>query len=220
MIRCFFADVEFSRKSYSQFGEDLVLSSFIKTKEKGFYVDVGAYHPKKFSNTYFYYTKGWCGINIDAKPGSMELFKDKRKRDINLEIGVSKKERETNFYIFKESAYNTFSKNLADRYINQGILLHKKISVETMRLENILDKYLPAYQEISFMSVDAEGLDLEVLESNNWTKYKPKYILCESHDVNITNVQETDIYKFLVSKEYKLISIVYLSLIFEYEPKS
>lgn len=57
IVRYFFPDIKFSRKSYSQFGEDLVLSSFIDTSKKGFYVDVGAYQPKRFSNTYFYYKK-------------------------------------------------------------------------------------------------------------------------------------------------------------------
>lgn len=210
-----------SKKSYSLAGEDIVLSIFILEADRiknGFYVDIGAYNPVRFSNTYYFYRKGWNGINIDAKPGSMDTFKRKRNRDINLEIGISKKEDKIDFYIFEESAYNTFSKDLADIHIKQGIPLDKKILLETKRLENILDQYLPANKKIDFMNIDVEGLDFEVLESNNWDKYKPSYILIEMHNINIEHIRNSNIYKFLMEKHYRLVSLAYITLIFKYEP--
>lgn len=211
--------VKLYRKSYSQFGEDMVLSSFLFEDkiENGFYVDVGAYHPKKYSNTYFYYKKGWSGINIDAKPGSMELFNKQRRRDINLEVGVSKEEKKLYFYIFKESAYNTFSKELADSCMKNKIPFDKKVEINNLRLENILDKYLPKNKKIDFMSIDVEGLDLQVLESSNWSKYIPTYVLIEMHNFSIKSIMESDIYRFLINKGYKLVSVVYITLIFKYE---
>ena len=80
------------KKSYAQDGEDVALAAFYDTQKgyKGFYVDIGAHHPKRFSNTYFFYKKGWSGINIDAMPGSMHGFRLLRTRDINLEMGISR----------------------------------------------------------------------------------------------------------------------------------
>ncbi|MFA6463631.1 MAG: FkbM family methyltransferase [Candidatus Paceibacterota bacterium] len=207
-----------SRKSYSMAGEDIVLSTFLLEADKikkGFYVDIGAYKPVRFSNTYYFYKKGWSGINIDAKPGSMAVFNRKRKRDINLEIGISKNESKIDFYIFEESAYNTFSKDLADSHINQGISLAKKVVIETKRLENVLDQYLPVNKKIDFMNIDVEGFDLEVLESNNWNKYNPSYILIEMHDTDLENIKNSSLYNFLVSKNYKLVSMAYITLIFK-----
>ena len=60
--------------SYSQQGEDMILKSLFQDHQSGFYVDVGAHHPSRFSNTYFFYLRGWRGINIDAMPGSMAAF--------------------------------------------------------------------------------------------------------------------------------------------------
>jgi hypothetical protein len=59
---------------YSQEGEDLIASRLFPNQSTGFYVDIGAHHPTRFSNTYLLYTKGWRGINIDPLPGSKELF--------------------------------------------------------------------------------------------------------------------------------------------------
>ena len=56
---------ELSLLSFSQEGEDLILNRFLGKKEKGFYVDIGAHDPKRFSNTNIFYERGWTGINID-----------------------------------------------------------------------------------------------------------------------------------------------------------
>ena len=83
-------------RSYAQEVEDRVLSSLLfklhggKHIYDGFYVDVGAHHPYRYSNTCFFYKQGWHGINIDAMPGSMVSFENSRPRDINLESGIGR----------------------------------------------------------------------------------------------------------------------------------
>ncbi|MCX2716544.1 hypothetical protein OQH61_02215 [Helicobacter sp. MIT 21-1697] len=79
----------FQNKSYAQQGEDLILQEMLNNIQYGFYVDVGAHHPFRFSNTYLFYQKGWKGINIDAMPNSMKLFSRFRPRDINIECGIA-----------------------------------------------------------------------------------------------------------------------------------
>src|SRR5713226_7824178 len=100
---------EFSHVSYSQFGEDMVLKKIFQDKPDGFYVDVGAFHPKYYSNTYLLYLKGWKGINIDATPGSMEAFKRIRPRDCNLEMPIGSRKQTLTYYMFEEPAFNGFS---------------------------------------------------------------------------------------------------------------
>jgi hypothetical protein len=74
--------------SYAQEGEDMVLRRIFEDQPLGFYVDVGAHHPVRFSTTYFFYRRGCRGINIDATPGSMDAFRRLRPRDINLEVAI------------------------------------------------------------------------------------------------------------------------------------
>ena len=206
---------KFSRRSFSQFGEDLVLFNFIDRNSLGFYVDIGAFHPYKFSNTYFFYRRGWRGLNIDARPGSMKIFDKKRKRDINLEIGIADNEKQSIFYVFEDYAYNTFSKKIADNWQEKGNKLKKIIQVKTEKLAKILDEYLPQGTKISFMSIDVEGLDLVVLQSNDWSRYCPTCVLVEAHDFDFKNIGQSEIYNFLTAKGYRLVSIIYITLIFK-----
>jgi FkbM family methyltransferase len=215
-IKSFFIG-RYSIKSYSQSGEDAVLSLFLGNIKNGFYVDIGAHHPKRFSNTFMFYKKGWSGINIDPMPGIINLFNTQRKRDITLEIGISEKGGSLDYYMFNESALNGFSSNLFnERHNNKDIYKIVGIKkIKTIPLGDVLDQYLPENKNIDFMSIDVEGLDFEVLKSNNWNKYKPKFLLIEFLDKNIEEVIRDDIYKFLINLNYIFIAKTQLTCIFK-----
>lgn len=199
--------------SYSQEGEDLILNKLFNNKKTGLYVDVGAYHPVKFSNTYFFYKRGWSGINIDAMPGSMRLFRRKRKRDINIESGIAMHETSVMYYRFEESAYNTFSEELAER--NKGISQYKDaVSVRCQPLSYFLRKHIESSQKIDFMSIDVEGYDLEVLKSNDWEKFVPKVILIEDHAFNIEIPSHSKVFNYLKEKGYNVYAKTGNNLIF------
>lgn len=198
--------------SYSQEGEDKILFSLFGNDQKknGFYVDVGAHHPKRYSNTYISYLAGWTGINIDANHEAIKLFNKFRPRDINLAIGVSEKSEKLTYHVFNEPALNTFDQEVAFNIINNSNF--KKINellLEVMPLSRILDTYLPKGQVIDFLNIDVEGKDLDVLKSNDWSKYIPLYILIEIHSdydqeegFSFDEILNSDITFFLKSKGY------------------
>ena len=200
----------YSLKTYSQEGEDLILNRILGDKKKGFYVDVGAHHPKRFSNTYFFYKKGWNGINIDAMPGSMKLFNIYRSKDINLEIPISSRPQNLTYHLFDEPALNGFSNKLSQKRnkISSYSLL-STIELKTDTLSNVLDTYLKADQKIDFMTIDVEGLDFEVLKSNNWEKYRPSIILIEILVKNLNQINSDEIHLFLKEKKYELFAKTY-----------
>ena len=67
------------RKTYSQFKEDIFLKKYFQNINQGFYVDIGCYHPIKYSNTALLYNKGWSGINLDLNQTSIDLFNIHKK---------------------------------------------------------------------------------------------------------------------------------------------
>ncbi|MFD2512664.1 FkbM family methyltransferase [Pontibacter locisalis] len=198
-------DLRFGNVSYAQEGEDLLLNRIFENHLEGVYVDVGAHHPKRFSNTYIFYKKGWRGINIDPMPKSMDVFNKIRPLDINLEVGISKVEQTLTYYMFDEPALNGFNLKVAEErndHTNYSIIDRKQI--KTLPLHQVLDSYLSENKRISFLSVDVEGLDLVVLESNNWEKYRPTIILVEILHSCIEDILKSDINLFLESKNYTL----------------
>jgi len=194
----------FAVKSYSQEGEDMILRRIFDKVKTGFYVDVGAYHPKKYSNTYYFYKLGWSGINIDAMPGSMKKFNSIRAKDINLEIPIASKKQKLTYYAFNEPALNSFSKELSyERNGKDGYRIIFEKEIETFTLSEVLDKHLPKnIKEINFFSIDVESLDFDVLQSNNWEKYRPLIVLIEDLKFNINKLDTSNIYNYLKERGY------------------
>ncbi len=205
----------YSTKSYSQEGEDMILQRIFYPRDEGFYIDVGAHHPKRFSNTYLFYKRGWSGINIDAMPGSMTLFKKIRPRDLNIEIAIAKDEKEIDFFIFDESpALNTCDEEVGLSRSGDQTVRRQKVLTKT--LKQVLVEYLPEDTKISFLSIDVEGLDLEVLQSNDWQIFRPEYILVESLNFkSLSEIKDNEICEFLKCQKYTLIAKTVNTLIFE-----
>jgi FkbM family methyltransferase len=204
-----------ARKSYSQEGEDLILARVFEQVERGFYVDVGALDPKRFSNTHLFYQKGWSGINIDATPGSMEQFKHIRPRDINLEIAISATKKTMTFFVFNESALNSFDRELSKSRNKGNYHIQEEIQISTQTLKEVLAKYASPKQKISFLSVDVEGLDLEVIQSNDWNQFRPEYVLIECLDLDFKQITENSVYQFMCEHGYTFFAKTVYTVIFK-----
>ena len=100
--------------------------------------------------------------------------------------------------------------------------IEKKIDIQTNTLENILDNY--SINKIDLLTIDVEGFELKVLKGLNFDKYKPCVIVVEFLDLeankweipynNLDNVLKSEIYSFLINKNYKLVNWVNGDLVF------
>ena len=194
----------------------MVLKAFYEARKgyKGFFVDVGAHHPVRYSNTLYFYKKGWRGINIEPTPTAMRMFKLLRGRDINLNVGVAEKKGELTFYCFDEPALNSFSQEAALKASASGrYTISAELKIPVVPLREILADHVPPGQKIDFMSVDVEGLDLEVLRSNDWSRFSPEFLLVEGH-VEFAKLAEDEVYQFLAGKGYSLVAKTFRTLFF------
>lgn len=202
---------------YGQDGEDLILDRLLERQAQGFYVDVGAHHPVRFSNTYLFYRRGWHGINIDAMPGSMKKFERVRPRDINIECGVAGSAGKLTYHRFNEPALNTFDATEAQYKNKPPYQLLDTVEVAVERLDALLARHLPSGQRIDFLSVDVEGKDEEVLRSNDWTQYRPRFILAETLRTDMLSLGECPVVRFMLGVGYKPVAKAYNTSFFERE---
>ncbi|MBC7932643.1 MAG: FkbM family methyltransferase [Rubrivivax sp.] len=202
--------------SFASAGEDMILRHVIGSdKMEGFYVDVGAYHPVLSSNTYFFYLNGWRGINVEARPGSRKIFDKVRPRDINVEVGVSTARGEMTYYfVGEDSTMNSFSREFLDHI---GMLgeVKREIPVSVVPLAELLALHLPKGQAIGFMSVDGEGHDLQAFESNDWERFRPRFVVVEDKEVRL---ESSDIVRFMRGRGYEVCAqnVIILDKINEY----
>ena len=188
------------RKTYAMDGEDLVIANYFKDKQKGFYVDVGCYHPIHRNNTFLLYKKGWNGINIDIHSFSIDLFNYLRPNDLNYNFAISDKKEMINMFFQKElSQLSTTDYDQAKKSF-QGSIKEKKIQSfslnEVFKFSNLENK------KIDLLDIDVEGADLKVLKGLSFEMTNPELICVEIYDKNL---KESETYKFLINLNYELI---------------
>ena len=203
-----------ARMYYSQEGEDIVLARIFTGQQSGFFVDIGAHHPRRFSNSYWAYQRGWSGINVDAAPGSKAVFDRLRSRDINVEVCIAEANGEVEFFVFPESALNTAGKDRKDAMEVATRSQGRPVVVPAERLETILDKHFPeGGPAIDFMSIDVEGSEMAVLRSNDWERYRPRVIVIEVLGKVLDNLGESEEVRFLRGLGYVPVSMLYHSVV-------
>ena len=197
---------------YSKNREDLFLLNYFKNNSNGRYIDIGAYHPYRSSNTYLLNKKGWKGINIDLSKTSIDLFNIARPKDINLNIAVADKKKKINVYEKKSlGLMSTTNLLFASFFLKK----YKSREIWADSLNNILKKYSKKNNKFELIDIDAEGSDYSIIKKINFKKYSFKLILIETHAFNIkTKTEKRKIYTFLKSKKYKYLKELHETSIF------
>ena len=192
------AELQCSRPTFSQFGEDILCGFFFSRNFKGCYVDVGAFHPMLLSNTYDFYRKGWRGLSIDANPDVAELFTRFRPDDTFIHSAVGKEKGHIEMALFADGAFNCSTDQMAN--VPEDIRRTARlVKVPINSLATILaEKNVRA---VDFLNVDCEGNDLNVLQSNDWSRWRPKVICVEDH---ADDWQQSEIVDFMKSVGYSL----------------
>ena len=212
-----------SKKNYFSFsGVDILIENIFRNQKNGFYIDVGCQHPIKNNNTYLLHKRGWSGINIDLDKDNIDLFNVSRISDDNINIAASNRINEVDLFFFhKKSPINTIDKRTS-QFQKAKISSIKKIKTNT--LNNIIKSSKYSNKKIDLLSIDVEGHELPVLEGLDFNKYSPNVIVVEYLDLNVSkleiknlnieNVINSEIYKFLTLKKYILVNSIYSDLIF------
>lgn len=204
-----YADVHFSQE-----GEDIVLARLFAGQQTGFYIDIGAHHPRRFSNSYWAYRRGWRGINIDAAPGSRAMFNRTRPRDTNLETCIAESGGEVEFFVFPEPALSTAGRERKNAMEVVSRSHGQRVVVRAERLETLLAANVPSDEPaIDFMSIDVEGSEMAVLRSNDWTRYRPRVVVIEVLGKVLDNVGESGEIHFLKDHGYVPVSMLYHSVV-------
>lgn len=170
----------------------------------------------RFSNTYKFYKRGWRGINIEPNPDSFNLFKRSRPRDINLNCGIARNKGYLEYYMFDEPALNTFDVEvLKSRILNTPYKHTQTLNVEVLPLVDVLKQHVPDDFKIDFLSIDVEGLDFEVIKSNDWQKFRPSWVLVEQ--LNLQDIENLDfeIHHFMKSINYVLFAKTFNTLFYK-----
>lgn len=207
--------------SFSQAGEDQVIRYLVYNclnMRNPTYLDIGTNHPWLGNNTFYFYNRGSRGVCIEPDVRFERLIRQYRKRDVLLQAGVGTGDlKEAEFFIFPDpySGWNTFSREEAEkRKAETGITFSGIKKLPLLDINEVISKYFDPHPNI--ISLDVEGLDLDILKSLNFDLHKPEVICVESITFSMNNEEEkiSEIADYLLSKGYFVFGDTHINTIF------
>jgi hypothetical protein len=226
--RLIYRAAHFPRLTYSFAGEDILISFLLAdNRKKVRWVDVGCAHPIFDNNTYSFYRKGGLGVNVDARKSlglAHRIFRPK-DRFVNAVVSDRIVSQPIEFYINPDDPHmSSINLNWAKGHLkSKGDL--KRALVEQVTLAQIIQSNLVFLglqtselrnESIFILSVDVEGHDLSVLQSNDWNAFTPDIICVETFELkSISELKKNAIFNFLELKNYELCSFSPLTSIFK-----
>jgi FkbM family methyltransferase len=212
------SDVD-GRLSYAQSGEDLIVDFIFRAMrvDRPTYLDIGAHHPTHFSNTYFFYINGSSGVTVEPDPTLYSQLRQKRPRDIHLNFGVGETTSPSlPFYVMSTKTLNSFSKEEAERYLSTGMhRIEKVIDVPVVAIGEILNLHF-FDKSPDFISVDVEGLDLQIVRAINFSKYRPPVVCVETltFSENREERKVSEVIDYMCDHGYFVYADTYINSIF------
>lgn len=210
---------QLSLESFSQCGEDLIVNFVFQAMQvhQPTYLDIGAHHPIKYSNTNFFYKMGSRGVSVEPNSDLYKLHVKHRRHDVSLNCGIGAQDAgQINFYLMSNSTLNTFSESEAKRYEEFGTYkIQNIVKIPVVGINTILEQYFPEASP-DFVTIDVEGLDFSIISAIDFNRWRPKVFCIETLTYSETRQEKKnmEVIEFLISKDYFVYGDTYINTIF------
>lgn len=205
-------------ESFSQSGEDLIVNFLLGSlslTDNMTYLDIGAFHPTKINNTYFFYRGNRRGVLVEPNVAMAELLREVRPRDVTLVAGIGvTAEDEAEYFVMSEPSWNTFSREEAEHIVKMTggrVTIQEVRKLPLLDINDVMEEHFGGAP--TFVSIDTEGLDLAILQSIDYERYRPKTICAETL---ICGSRETvpEIPEFMATQGYVVRGQTFVNMIF------
>jgi FkbM family methyltransferase len=175
--------------------EQLLVRLFFENVGEGYFVEVGANDPVHSSQTWHLEQRGWRGILIEPIAELCENLRSSRVGSIIVEAacGAPEHRGQVQFYIADGFSRSTLKTNA----VSLNVSFKRTDFVNLRTLDDILEDIDPP--TIDFVSIDVEGLQLDVLRGFSLHKYRPQLLLVEDHLYNLKT------HRHLMKCNYRLV---------------
>ncbi len=197
---------------FGQYAEDVLIRKlFPRNQRNGVYLDLGAYHPFIYSNTAYFWLKGWTGFNVDANSHSIKIFRKIRPLDVNIlsaiipESEYKKGIRSVNLMLPESTDYRNgiSATGTISKDITEERKFFKSQTVPAISISNLID--VNNISSVDYLNIDIEGYDELILKEINFTKINPKVVSIEDYSNKLSELVKSKITVTLENYDYILI---------------
>lgn len=174
-----------NEKLYSQNNEDVTIRNYFSVNNihEGKFLEIGAYHPKVFSNTRALVENGWHGVYVEPSPLCFKSFEEEYSLDHPriklLPVAITDKMGKITFWESGGDAVSSTSTAHKDKWERGSKIRFNKIEVESITMAHLLDNY---GDDVDFLNLDVEGTNIDLFRLIPDTFWQRLKMLCIEHD--------------------------------------
>jgi FkbM family methyltransferase len=205
------------KQTYAQCGEDQIVDFILGylNVRKIDYLDIGAWAPDLNNNTYLFYTLGYRGVLVEPNVEACKKLREVRPGDNVIEAGIGvTSAREADYYVMTKSSWNTFSKEEAERQVkvsNGTETIKEVIKMPLLDINKVMAEHFQ--RAPAFLSVDTQGLELAILKSIDYHRFRPQ-VICAETLVTGTNTMIPETAAFMAAQGYAVRGMSFVNTIF------
>ena len=156
--------------------EEWIVKDFFQNRRDGVFVEVGANHHQKGSNTFYLETvMGWSGVAIEPQVRFASGYQEHRPRTTFVPLFISDVSNQT------ATLYVTHTSSVASgvREFTEAFGAVTPTTVNTSTLDDVLDRLNITH--IDFLSLDIELYEPQALAGFSIERFSPELVAVEAH---------------------------------------
>lgn len=198
---------------YSQFGEDITAANLLRNVKSGFYVDIGAHHPLRHSNTALFHIWGWRGVTVEPMRQGFRAFRRYRPHAINVRAAIHNDEDSVTLFKFRGGLSNTTMQERVKGLRKSKDVVGEEV-VPALSLNDVFERHVPDGVRVNYLSVDIEGYDIEAMLAFDLARYRPDVVCLELYRPDMLALGENVAVKYMSEHGYQLYAINIYSFTF------
>jgi FkbM family methyltransferase len=174
--------------------ENRLKEEFFGHAKRGYFVEVGANDPQRWSQSFHLEQMGWSGVVVEPQPQLAELLRQRRTAKVFAVACSAPENAGKRMALHLAGIHSSFDPMLKVAQVRP----EGAIEVPLRTLDDILTE-AGAPCPVDFIAVDVEGHELEVLRGFSFARWRPRLILLEDLVLDMSRHQ------FMRSRGYKWI---------------
>ena len=163
-----------SQDPKTDYWESKLVFDYFGCRKEGVFVEVGANHPIFFSLTYFLEQQGWSGVLVEPNPKLCSELRKHRPQSQVVEVAACAPSQVGEADLHLDSGGGG---HYAIKPSYEAVLTGGRIRVVMRTLDSVLAE--ARVRDIDFVSLDVEGMELDVLQGFNLAQWRPRLLLIE-----------------------------------------
>jgi FkbM family methyltransferase len=200
----------------SQFGEDLAIHDMLGEKDRGFYIEVGAFDGRSISVTWFLDALGWDGLLVEALPDRAESCRRNRPnaRVVHAALGRRGSSGTTSFSIV-EGGPGPMHSYLSTTFEHQQSVAQsgatvRLINVPLTTMDALLESHPTPVERVDVAVIDVEGGELDLLDGFDLERWKPRIMIIEDNSMG----RDPRLERWMASRPYDMLAWIMVNRVY------